>query len=258
MSAVELAYEQYGEQQSACPLMILHGFFASSRNWRTIAKALAVQRPVFVLDMRNHGASPHAPLMDYPSMAADLDLFMHRHKLESTHMLGHSMGGKAAMLYALQNPQRVEKLLIGDIAPVSYRHSFDQLINALIDLPLQDLSNRKQADTWLEPRIPDSNYRQFLLQNLEFLNNRYQWRINLEFFLRNAHFITGFPEIESIEPYPKPALFLAAEASTYLSADTVNYLFPYSSIIEIAGAGHWLQADAPQEFCRIVSDWLDN
>ncbi|MGD0958568.1 MAG: alpha/beta fold hydrolase [Methylomonas sp.] len=209
MPPVELAYEHYGEQHSGCPLIILHGFFGSSRNWRAIAQRLAADYPVYVLDMRNHGLSPHAPEMDYPSMAEDLAFFMERLNLSRAHILGHSMGGKIAMWFALQQPERVENLLIADISPVSYAHSFENLIQALKNLPLHELGNRKQADIWLEPYISESPYRQFLLQNLAFQDGNYYWRVNLDYFLDNAGFIAAFPELENIQPYPKPVLFLA-------------------------------------------------
>lgn len=256
MQAVELAFEVFGEQHDGVPLLILHGFFASSRNWRSIARQLAAERPVYVLDMRNHGVSPHAEHMDYPAMAADIALFMDRLGMAKAHLLGHSMGGKIAMWFALHHPARVDKLMVADIAPVSYVHSFDNTVNALKDLPLQALGNRKQAEEWLEASIPDLNYRQFLLQNLLLENGVYRWRVNLDFFHRNAHHIVAFPEPVTIASYPEPVLFLSGEHSAYIQTDAVYRLFPNALINEIPGAGHWLHVDAPELFCRRVGDWL--
>lgn len=256
MQAVELAFEVFGEQYGGCPLLILHGFFASSRNWRSIARRLAAERPVYVLDMRNHGVSPHAERMDYPAMAADLALFMDSRGIEKAHLLGHSMGGKIAMWFALQHPQRVEKLMVADIAPVSYSHSFDHTVNALKNLPLNELGNRKQAEEWLEAAIPDLNYRQFLLQNLLLENGVYRWRVNLDFFQRNAHHIVAFPEPLAVASYPEPVLFLSGERSAYIQTDAVYRLFPKALISEIPGTGHWLHVDAPELFCRGVGEWL--
>lgn len=255
MQAVELAFEVFGEQHGGSPLLILHGFFASSRNWRTIARRLAASHRVFVLDMRNHGDSPHAQRMDYPAMAADVVAFMDSQGLDKAHVLGHSMGGKVAMWLALHHRQRVDNLLVADIAPVSYSHSFDNTVNALKDLPLSELGNRKQAEEWLALAIPDLNYRQFLLQNLVLQNGGYRWRVDLEIFQQNAHHIVAFPEA-AVEPFPKPALFLSGEHSAYIRSDAVYPLFPRAAISEIAGTGHWLHVDAPEQFCKNVSDWL--
>ena len=257
MQTVELAFESFGEQHAGCPLLILHGFFASSRNWRTIAKQLAHSRRVYVLDMRNHGLSPHAARMDYPAMAADVEMFMASRAIETADFLGHSMGGKIAMWLALHYPRRIENLIVADIAPVKYDHCFDPALKALKDLPLSDLGNRKQAEEWLAPMIADMNYRQFLLQNLLFQDGHYRWRINLNFFQANAHHIVGFPDIGAIEAYPKPALFLSGERSVYIRGDAIYRLFPKATISEIAGTGHWLHVDAPQLFCQSVADWLN-
>lgn len=257
MQTVELAFECYGEQHLGCPLIILHGFFASSRNWRSIARQLAGKYRVYVPDLRNHGGSPHDENMDYPVMAADLKAFMDKLQIETAHILGHSMGGKIAMWFAVHHPQRVEKLIVADIAPFSYNHSFDQTINALRNLPIGDFNNRKQAERWLMLAIPDLNYRQFLLQNLLLQNGLFHWRINLDFFQNNAHYIVGFPDFAGIEPYHKPALFLAGEHSQYVSPEAVYSLFPKAAIREIAGTGHWLHVDAPELFCQAVDDWLN-
>lgn len=256
MQAVELAFECFGEQHGGCPLLILHGFFASSRNWRTIARQLAADRRVYVLDMRNHGVSPHAERMDYPAMAADIGLFMDSQGIAKAHLLGHSMGGKIAMWFALHFPERVEKLMVADIAPVSYIHSFDHTLQALKNLPLSELSNRKQAEEWLAEAIPDLNYRQFLLQNLLLQDGVYRWRVNLDFFQRNAHRIVAFPDLAVIESYPEPALFLSGENSAYIRSEAIYRLFPRALISEIPGTGHWLHVDAPEQFCRGVGDWI--
>ena len=256
METVELNYEYFGEANNACPIIILHGFFASSRNWRTIAKQLASKQPVYVLDLRNHGASPHHQLMDYPALAADVLAFMDSFQLTKAHFIGHSMGGKVAMYLALLYPVRVDKLIVVDIAPVSYQHNFDALINALKGLPLADLQNRKQADDHLAPVITDANNRQFLLQNLMFANNHFNWRINLDYFHINADYIVSFPALINVNAYQTSALFLAGESSAYVIRESVYHWFPLATIIEIPGTGHWLQVDAPQAFLAQVDAWL--
>ena len=190
--AQALVFEEYG-QATQPALLILHGFFASSRNWRKIARKLAENLHIYLLDMRNHGDSPHDAIMDYPSMAADIELFLDSQQLNRANILGHSMGGKAAMWLALSHPERINKLIVADIAPVSYRHSFDNLIQALKQLPLDKLTNRKQADSLLSGPIPESSFRQFLLQNLVLKEGKYSWRIDLDVFSNTADDIIAFP-----------------------------------------------------------------
>lgn len=252
---ISLVFEEYGDSANT-PLIILHGFFASSRNWRQIAKQLADQYHVYVLDMRNHGLSPHADNMDYPLMAEDLKYFMDLHQLQTANILGHSMGGKVAMWFALNYPERVQKLLIADISPVCYQHSFDQTINALRQLPLEQITNRKQADEFLSPFIPELSYRQFLLQNLQLKEGQYSWRIDLDIFYRTADNIIAFPTVGDIEPYKGDILFLMGGNSTYLDRPAIIKSFPKAEISIIKDASHWLHIDKPVEFLDTVVRFL--
>lgn len=255
MQPVDLFFEAFGEP-GPTPLLIVHGFFASSRNWRSIARQLAAVRPVYVLDMRNHGNSPHAKRMNYAVMAEDVLAFMASRGLARAHILGHSMGGKIAMWLALQHPQRIERLVIADIAPVAYQHSFDRTIQALIDLPLERINNRKHAEQYLEEAIPDGNYRQFLLQNLQLADGHYYWRIDLDIFKQNADHIVGFPDTAGLQVYREPALFLAGERSDYVRPEAVRALFPASKIVSMADTGHWLHAERPDAFVEQVEMFL--
>jgi len=252
--AVELVYEEFG-CRNTCPIIILHGFLASSRNWRTVAKTLAENHYVLVLDQRNHGDSPHSEQMDYPTMAEDLLLLMDTLGLERAHLLGHSMGGKVAMWFALHYPQRVNRLIIADISPVNYDHSFEDMIQALKLLPLTQLANRKEAEQILADTIPDLSFRQFLLQNLQLKNGAYSWRINLDYIADTAHQIVAFPDSKS-QRYVGEALFIAGERSDYVRPETVFSLFPAAQVVEIQDTGHWLYVEAPDHFCRIVDDWI--
>lgn len=255
MESVELAFEELGSPGDT-PLIILHGFFASSRNWRQVAEKLAAKYHVYVLDMRNHGASPHHPLMDYPAMAADLLLFMENRELTTASLLGHSMGGKVAMWFALNHPERMDKLIVADIAPVSYTHCFNNLILALKALPLDEISNRKQAEQLLASAIPEIGYRQFLLQNLILKDGAYCWRIDLDIFYRTAAIIIAFPDVEKSVPFTGKTLFLAGENSGYVKADDVNTLFPDATLSVIANAGHWLHVQQPSIFIEQVEQFL--
>ncbi|MDD1623750.1 MAG: alpha/beta fold hydrolase [Methylococcaceae bacterium] len=255
METVALAFEELGNPDDA-PLIILHGFFASSRNWRQVAEKLAASFHVYVSDMRNHGASPHHPVMDYPSMAADLLQFMDAHGLTTASLLGHSVGGKVAMWFALNHPDRMDKLIVVDIAPVSYTHCFNNLIQALKALPLHEISNRKQAELLLASAIPELSFRQFLLQNLILKNGAYCWRIDLDVFYRTAPHIIAFPGVENITPYTGKTLFLAGEDSGYVKAEDVKTLFPDATLSVIANAGHWLHVQQPGVFIEQVEQFL--
>lgn len=255
--ALALAFDEYGEP-SAPALLILHGFFASSRNWRQVAQKLVEHYHVYVVNMRNHGDSVHSSTMGYPSMAADIELFLDTQQLTSANIVGHSMGGKAAMWLALSRPERVNQLIVADIAPVSYRHSFDNLIQALKQLPLEQLSNRKQADDLLSGSIPEASFRQFLLQNLILKEGNYLWRIDLDIFAKTADNIIAFPDTDTISAYPDKVLFLAGETSNYIAKESVYNLFPNAEIKTIAKAGHWLHAEQPKAFCEAVNAFLES
>lgn len=254
MQPISLHYESFG-QPDTVPVIVLHGFLASSRNWRTVAQHLAGEHLVYVLDQRNHGASAHAQFMDYPSLALDVLHFMDELQIKTAHLLGHSMGGKVAMWLALHYPERVEKLVVVDIAPQAYQHSFMPIIKAMRELPLQQLSNRKQAEQALAADIPDLGFRQFLLQNLLLRDGEYFWRINLDFVEHSAHHIVDFPQ-PSVERYHFPALFIAGEHSNYVDSEAVLERFPKARIAVIPQTGHWLYVEAPQQFCALVGDWL--
>jgi len=255
MEFVTLAYEELGHLTHP-PLLILHGFFASSRNWRQVADKLAVDFHVYVLDMRNHGHSPHNEIMDYVAMSADVLQFMDVHGLKTASLLGHSMGGKVAMWFALNHPERINKLLVADIAPVSYSHCFNKLIAALKTLPLHDISNRKQAELFLASDIPELSYRQFLLQNIILKDGCYRWRINLDIFQQNAPAIIGFPDTQSVKPYSQACLFLAGSDSNFVTDKDIKSLFPEAKLSVIDHAGHWLHVQQPQVFIAQVHAFL--
>jgi esterase len=255
MKPVPLAFEEFGTN-NPLPFLILHGFFASSRNWRLISEKLGETYHVFVPDMRNHGASPHSASMDYPSMAGDILAFMDQHHLESAHILGHSMGGKIAMWLSLNHAERIKKLIVVDIAPKNYNHSFNSLIESLMTLPLADISNRKQAETLLADAIPQLSYRQFLLQNLVLEGGRYRWRIDLPIFRDSGPYIAGFPDTEDTPAYNNPALFIAGGKSDYVEPSDLLPLFPHAKYVSIPDGGHWLHAEKTIDFIEVVETFL--
>jgi esterase len=252
---LELSYESFGSPDHP-PLIILHGFLASSRNWRSIAQNLSATFHVWVPDMRNHGNSPHHPLMDYPSMAQDLLDFIKQRQLSRVNLLGHSMGGKIAMWLALNYPEQVLSLIVADIAPIAYSHCFDDTFRALKALPLTDIQSRKQAEHMLASEIKDQSYRQFLLQNLILQDGQYQWRIDLAICAANSDAITGFPPTDGLPAYNGRALFIAGANSQYVNANAVKQLFPYAHLSVIANAGHWLHVQQPTAFLERVEKFL--
>ncbi|MDD2722980.1 MAG: alpha/beta fold hydrolase [Methylovulum sp.] len=256
MAGVDLAFETFGVATDQPPLIILHGFFASSRNWRQIAGKLGENHRVYVLDMRNHGASAHDPVMNYPVMAVDVLRFIDQQGLSMVNLLGHSMGGKTAMWFALNYPDYLDKLIVVDIAPVSYPHRFASLIAGLKSLPLAEMTNRKQAENHLAESIPDLSYRQFLLQNLVLNEGVYGWRVDLDIFSRTADNIAAFPETQHLQPFSGKALFIAGADSTYVEAEQIPALFPTATLSVIANAGHWLHVQQPLAFIDRVGQFL--
>jgi len=257
---MNLHFEEYGQQGNP-PMVILHGFFASSRNWRQIAKKLAQNYHVYVPDLRNHGSSQHALEMDYPTMAADIKVFLEEYGIENACVLGHSMGGKVAMWLALNDPDSLEKLIVVDIAPVNYRHGFDNIIQALQTLPLADISNRKQAENILAEALPDLSFRQFILQNLILNDGKYCWRTDLAIFQKAAPAIVAFPNIEGLTPFSGQSMFVVGERSTHVEKQhygKIKTLFPETRIEVLANSGHWLHAEQPEQFLALLNCFMSD
>ena len=233
----------------AVPLLIAHGLFGSARNWGVIAKKLSETRPVITVDMRNHADSPWFDTHSYADMAADLAQVADG----QVDVLGHSMGGKAAMVLAVQHPDRVRKLIVGDIAPVGYGHSQNGLIAAMRGVDLAAISTRAEAKAQLGAQAP--GVAEFLLQSLDMKDRR--WRLNLDVLEAEMDKIIGFPQIDGT--FEGPVLFLSGGNSDYVTAahrPAIKALFPQARFAKIPGAGHWLHAEKPQEFIGSVAAFL--
>lgn len=234
------------------PLVILHGLFGSGRNWASLAKRFADHYQVVTVDLRNHGDSPHAATMTYPEMAADLRVTLDDVGIDRARLLGHSMGGKTAMWFALRWPERVARLLVADIAPVAYAHDHDELVAAMLAVDLSALTRRDEVDARLRERVPEVGLRQFLLTNLASRHGHLLWRVNLEAIGHSMPQLTGFPTPDGMTtPYSGPTLFLGGSHSHYILPryrPRIDELFPNASLDTIAGAGHWLHAERPQAF----------
>ncbi|WP_232822925.1 alpha/beta fold hydrolase [Oceanibium sediminis] len=239
-----VAYDGPGD----VPLVIAHGLFGSARNWNVIAKRLSTDRPVVAVDMRNHGDSPHDPDNSYAALAADL-----RAVIEglggTADLLGHSMGGKAAMMVGLQAPEVLRHLVIADIAPVAYTHTQMPLIKAMQKVDLGAVSRRSDADAQLKAAVPDAMLRAFLLQSLSVGPDGARWKLNLDALGAQMGRIIGFPQDAGTSALP--ATFLRGGASDYATGPqeaAIMAAFPAARIEEMPGLGHWLHAEDPRGF----------
>lgn len=254
---LELAYRELGDPQRP-PLLLVHGLFGSSGNWMGVAKRLQADYRLILPDLRNHGRSPHHPTMDFPAMAADLSALLDRLEIESASLVGHSMGGKAGMWLALTQPERVERLVAADIAPVSYHNRFEAIFRGLCELPLEALQGREEADRLLAPRVPELAIRQYLLQNLVKQSGGWQWRLNLPVLESSIGTLTDFPVRDGMS-YAGEVLFLYGERSDYVLPeyrDLILELFPLARLRMLAQAGHWVYAEQPEGFSQAVRAFL--
>lgn len=240
--------------------MILHGLFGSGGNWTTVARRLAATHRVIVADLRNHGASPHAEPMDYPSMAADVAALIEARAGGRAAVIGHSMGGKVAMWLALTRPALVERLVVVDVAPVSYRPTLQAYAAAMRAVPLRAGMRRVEADAALAAAIADPAERAFLVQNLRFdADSAPAWRLNLAAIEPAVPAISAFPDPPAGARYDGKVLVVAGERSGYVRAEhhgTVLRLFPHAAFVVVPGAGHWVHAEAPEPFLRAVEPFL--
>lgn len=252
---MELAYREYG---SGAPLIILHGLFGSRDNWHTLSRRLGQRYHVFAVDQRNHGDSPHDAAFDYQVMANDLRLFVEMRALHDIRLIGHSMGGKTAMQFALTHPAYVERLVVVDIAPKAYDAHHDELFDVMQSLDLGTMQTRYELEDALRPRIPDAPTRQLLLKNVARDDSgAFVWKINLEAIERNYAAVIG--AIDASEPFHKPTLFVRGARSGYITDDdepTIRALFPSAQVVTIPDAGHWVHAEAPLAFLKTVEDFL--
>ncbi|SFL35151.1 alpha/beta fold hydrolase [Shimia haliotis] len=236
------------------PLLIVHGLFGSGRNWGAIAKRLSPTRYVLAVDQRNHGNSPWFDSHSYEDMAADLAEVIARYG-GPMDVLGHSMGGKAAMVLALTRPELVNRLIVADIAPVAYGHDQNQNIEAMRSVDLSRVAKRADASAQLAERVPDTTLQSFFTQSLDVKEQR--WRLNLDVLDAEMSKILGFPEVPGV--FDGPTLFLSGANSDYVMPEhrpTIREKFPKARFAKITGAGHWLHAEKPREFIASVEAWL--
>ncbi|HYX06556.1 MAG TPA: alpha/beta fold hydrolase [Bacteroidales bacterium] len=267
---MQLNYKKYGDGP---PLVILHGLYGSSDNWHSIAKALSDKYTVYIPDQRNHGKSPHSDKHDFEVMKNDLKDFADDLRLEKFYLMGHSMGGKTAMLFAADFPERIEALIIVDISPKSYHDEIEfssetvdhaSIIDAMKELDINEADTRKEVDKELSQKIKSTRVRQFLLKNLDRnKNGDFHWILNLESLGKNLPLIMeGLPAARfnhgtGISAFP--VLFIKGENSGYILDEDytkIRQFFPRAHIVTIPGAGHWLHAEEPELFLKNVEYFL--
>ena len=240
------------------PVALLHGLFGSARNLGVVQRALAPQSRVLALDLRNHGASPHAAAMDYPAMAADVLETLDQRAALPAALVGHSMGGKAAMVAALSRPDAVSRLVVADIAPVAYEHHNAEIAAALAGLALSPGLTRAAADAALVEAVPEAGLRAFLLQNLV-PGAHPHWRIGLHEIAAAMRVIEGWEAPRAGAVYRGPTLFVAGARSDYVRHEdrpVIRALFPAARFVTLKNAGHWLHADNPSGFVGVIEAFL--
>lgn len=255
---MKLFFREFGEGQ---PVILLHGLFGQSDNWVTVGRRIADQFHVFIPDQRNHGQSLHAPLHSFPAMTGDLEEFIDEHEIKDPILVGHSMGGKVAMNYALEHPGKVKKLVVIDISPRKYpeRVIHTQVISQMMSINLEKVTTRSEVEKLLNSSIPDARVRMFIMKNLYYkLHGKLAWRLNLEAINQSMDLL--FDRIQSENRYPGPTLFIRGGKSDYIPDSDIPLivsLFPEAILKTISGATHWVHADAPEELCYLLSSFLE-
>lgn len=264
-----LHFRQLGQGR---PLIILHGLYGSSDNWYSIAKILASYFTVYTIDLRNHGRSAHYPTHTYNEMVDDIVSFCQEHNIEKATFIGHSMGGKTAMLLALKHPQLIENLIVVDIAPKAYSLLLEptehvlqhiNIMQAFADIDLKGITKREEVDKLLAEYVPDFPTRQFLMKSLVRKEDGYQWLLNTEVLRRSLPEIINEPDFNKIS-FDKslvtyPVLFVKGEKSEYIKDEdmiTIRKFFPKAELSVIFNAGHWLHAEQPESFINTLKYFL--
>ncbi|MEM9837490.1 MAG: alpha/beta fold hydrolase [Bacteroidota bacterium] len=239
------------------PLVILHGLFGTLDNWQTLAKRWANDFTVYLVDQRNHGKSPHVATHNYPAMAEDLAAFLEQEWIHECYLLGHSMGGKTAMKFAMDYPDQVEKLVVVDMTPKKYPAGHNKIFAAMFSLDLANLSSRSEATEQLSAQLDDPGVVQFLLKNLSRIpGGGFRWKMNLDVLYRDYEEI--LKPIDG-EPFMGDSLFINGGKSDYVQASDLPLIQAYFSaaaLVTVAEAGHWVHAEKPDQLYSIVSDFL--
>lgn len=255
---MKLNYKIYG---TGDPVIIMHGLFGSGDNWHTIARMMEPQYQCIVVDMRNHGRSPHDPEMNFQVMADDLLELLADLGLDKVSLIGHSMGGKVAMQFALLHPEKVNKLIVVDIAPKYYPPHHDAVIEAIESIQPEKLTERSEAEAAFARFLGNNQPTiQFLMKNLSRLpEGGFEWKPNMPVIIGAYHALVD--EVVPSTPFTGPVLFVRGQKSRYILDDDIPHmkaLFPNSSLITIPDAGHWVHAEAPEFFTKSLLSFLND
>ena len=255
---MHLAFSRLGER-NASNVVILHGLLGSKRNWFSIGKSLAdLGFNVWLIDLRNHGDSEWNDNHTYLDLAEDVKKFLEEHGIKSSALIGHSMGGKSAMALDKLYQGLVSKLIVVDIAPVTYPPNFKHYLKFLLSLDLGSFKSKSEVDSALSEYFKEIGFRSFLIQNLKLDDKKgYYWRVNLNSLIKNANDISGFPIIRGVSN--TDTLFLYGDLSEYRVADHINIIkgnFSLSEFAPVAEAGHWVHVEQPKKFLEIVTKFL--
>lgn len=251
-----LYFQQQGEGK---PILILHGLFGSSDNWRNIATSLSDIGCIYTVDLPNHGQSPHTSQIDYDSMAKAIAQWMQDQQIHSANIIGHSIGGKIAMTIARDYPELVDRMIIVDMAPRQYDNHHQAIFDALLALDLATLQNRREADHHLSSTITEKAIRQFLLMNLVMKKDALHWRVNLSGL--NTHYENLMRKITIQQPENKPVLFMRGGLSDYINEGDLKLIkqnYPNSTVELIPAVGHWIHAENPKAFLSIARSFLSH
>lgn len=254
---MNLFYREIGEKGNR-PLVILHGLFGQCDNWMTLGKQLGEKFHVFLVDQRNHGQSPQSDEFSYQVMAADLKGFIEQHELEKPIVLGHSMGGKTVMQFAANYPEILSRMIVVDIAPKHYPVHHQVILEGLNALPITTLKTRGEADKLLSEYIPNIGERSFLLKNIyRKKEGGFAWRMNLPVITSNIEEVGK--ALEMTHTIEVPTLFIGGTNSNYIQrtdVDEINEKFATVNIEMVAGAGHWVHAEKPQELLSAINNFI--
>ncbi len=266
---MELFYRKTGE---GTPFVIIHGLYGSSDNWLTIGKKLGKRHTVYMLDQRNHGQSPHDDVNSFDSMRDDLVGFLNQQGIEKTILLGHSMGGKTAMYFAADYPERVERLIVADIAPVDYMQLNEKsqyylhrnILLAMIDINFTQVENREDVAYYLSEKVDDTRVVQFLLKNVVKDKNTklFKWRLNPEALYNYLdEIVSGVNKSWLSAQIPitsYPVKFIKGANSNYIQESDIQVIkeiYPDANIVALPDAGHWLHAEQPQLFLQAITQY---
>jgi pimeloyl-ACP methyl ester carboxylesterase len=245
--------------EGGVPLVILHGLFGMSDNWLSLGRRWAESRKVILLDLRNHGLSPASSEWTYKAMASDVIEYLEDHKLNGVHLLGHSMGGKTAMCLASERPELLNTLTVVDIGPKQYPVHHRSIVDALLSVPVKELTQRQEVEEVLSRSIKEIGIRQFLMKSLHRLkDDGFEWRFNLEVIERELENVGESLPLD--QGFDGPSLFVRGEKSSYILDEdliAIHRQFPMMKFKGIHGAGHWVHAEKPEELFIAVSNFME-